>query len=471
MTTRHHIKPSPYVKRETTFHEDNWPKRDNEYTNYRLDKPTDSGTLNGLYQKEGGLWLNEKSQYMFRFSPDGEILENVPQKVLVTILEDVLMRSVRITDEMGSSIDNRMLRVVSETVYNPHINKEFYQENGKNIRNLFHIKGSYLNMLTERYYDPSEVIIKLFSFLTNDDEKAIKYLMNDLAYYFQTLKAPSAHWVFLGTHTEGMEILVDHILKPLFGQSNFIRIHDEELNEDFIERTKNNLIVNIDKMPIEGVDRKSLGKQMQQLLKEKSDYTFVIFTTSETQDIGIERDKEGFSMFGVQQDITDTDYLGYGNYNKLIKALQGQLYDFAEYLYGVDVNLELLSNAYSTPQKDELIARSSNRIERFIEALKKKDLDYFNGFKNTSNARLHEELQEGFYKNVVSKIGLTTYFNALEKENFSAKGFMVKLRAVDKNFFTESKNAKGTDSGDDLFMLNSKYNECYVPETGDSDPE
>lgn len=116
------------------------------------------------------------------------------------------------------------------------------------------------------------------------------------------------------------------------------------------------------------------------------------------------------------------------------------------------------------PEQTPPIVSTVNRIETFIEAIKKKDIHYFDRFQNTINTELYQELREAFFMGRILKKHLANYFNALEGTKYSSIYFMRKLRSIDGNFFNDKLNLKNAKKPNSKYNINSVYNEFYLHE-------
>ena len=418
-----------------------------------------------LHDKGIGIWLNPNGKFSLRYAVDGTIEENITASLLGDLISNAMGSSAIIVDrDHDADIQHRMLKVVNQTSYNPYQVKEFYTDkNGNTIRNLYN-PSSYLR---SDYFGSQKVPLimdRFFKHLLTDNEDEINYFLDELANHFQTFKGGINPIVLRGTDHEVRDVLYEFILKPIFGESNSVRISDEELDTKFLSRTDNKLLVFIDKVPVETSSRKAMSRQFQTLFKKRPEHTMIVVATNEIDGLGIERNPGGFSVLSCDNDICKSNYLETGSYQNLSKELECALEDFTDHLFYRKDDIEHLSLVINTPAKDSIMAATVNRIDTFIVAIKTKDVSYFESLNNTVHTGLYQELRENFFKDVVSKAGLAPYINALEGEEFSSKAIMVKLRAADKNFFNDSKNGKGSDSGDILFEINSDYNEYHISE-------
>lgn len=416
-----------------------------------------------IQDKGAAIWLNEKRKICFRHSINSEIHENLTPSALSDLLGTVGYSHLEVFVDNESDIQPRLMKQVALTSYNTSASKEFYtDENRKFCRNLY-IPSKFLASKPNRDSEMPLITWNFLNFLMNASQDGVEYFLDKFANHVQTYSGGNVQLVLKGTQPEARNILYEYMLEPLYGENNSARISDEELDKSFLDRAINKTLICIDKLPIESVNPKAIHKQLQKLIKEKADHTMILITTSEIEGLGIERNPGAFTVIDCDNDLAKTNYLGTGSYDNLGQQLKDSLQEFHDYLYYRDVNYENITTALETEAKDLIMSATMNRVDTFVKAIKTKDIGYFEAFNNTVNTKFYLELRENFFKGVVSKAGLTKYVNALEGESFSAKAFLLRLRACDNAFFNDKMNTKGAETGDELYVINSKYNEYYTP--------
>lgn len=117
------------------------------------------------------------------------------------------------------------------------------------------------------------------------------------------------------------------------------------------------------------------------------------------------------------------------------------------------------------------ITSTVNRLETFIEAIKKKDISYFDRFQNTIHTEYYQELREAFFGGRILKKHLANYFNALEGTKHSSIAFMRKLRSIDNQFFNDKLNLKNVKKPNTKYNINSIYNEFHLSEKEEDNKE
>lgn len=133
----------------------------------------------------------------------------------------------------------------------------------------------------------------------------------------------------------------------------------------------------------------------------------------------------------------------------------------------------IIKSSISTiaPYKTPPITSTVNRLETFIEAIKKKDISYFDCFQNTIHTEYYQELREAFFGGRILKNQLANYFNALENTKHSSIALMRKLRSIDNQFFNDKLNLKNVKKPNSKYNINSVYNEFYLPEKEEDNKE
>ena len=423
-------------------------------------------SLIDLNENGSMLWLNAKSKYEFQMSCNAKI-EEVSANALKDVLHQINRTSLDENLEEGSHLASALrkmdLLTVTDVKYNPLVNHMFYRNSNYGFTRNLYKPSEYLKYGHSRIHkECPEVYKRVLKALSGDEKDGVEYIKNDFSRFFQTFKVSKKYIIFNGYNTEVTDILFEYVFEPLFGKNNAIRIDDEELDKEFLSKTENKLLVNINKIPSDASNLKAMNKQLEKLIKNQASYQMIVFTTNELNGINIYRNSNDYTVF-TPSDISD-DYLGYGSYSSLGKALVEDLEAFAGYMYHLNFDKELIKNSLPTTAKDIVLASPINRVDTFIKAIQTKDLYYFESLNNTVYTELYIKLKEDIYRDVISKSSLTDLFNALENTDFSAKAFLAKLRSSSKlnKIFFDKKNSKGVDSGDELYIIASEYNEYFT---------
>lgn len=354
------------------------------------------------------------------------------------------------------------LIMVTKVEYNPLQNRMFYPNSSSTFtRNLYEPSEKFMYPYEKFHIECPEVYKKLFTALAGNEEKGFDYSINEYCEHFQTHAASKKFHIYNGKNTETTDIFYEYVIEYSYGKKNSVKIDDGELDKQFLSRTENKLVVNINKIPSDATDKKEMKKRLEKLVKNKPSYTMIYFTTDELDGIDIYRNSNDYSVF-TPSDITK-DYLGYGSKSALEEELLKYAEEFAGFMYNWKVDKELMKNSLPTKAKEMVLNAPKNRIDCFIKAIQTKDVSYFESLNNTANTELFTGLREDINKNIISKSSLAPLFNALEDTEFSAKAFLEKLRSSSKmnKIFFDKKNVKGVATGDELYIIDSKYNEFY----------
>ena len=411
------------------------------------------------------LFLNDDYKFMFQASSDSEIIEDISAKDLDTKLFLMNGASVRGVEDdkyiypKRAPLSERELKVVGEYIYNPQERLLLFKTPSmyNYIYNKYHPSKLQLGQFYNYNLLYPLIIQNLYKDLTGNETYGEKYINDFVNRFHQTALAGNRHLVFNGHNTITVDLWFENILTPMFGEHNVVKIEDDELNKEFISKTVDRQIIYIKNIPSDA--KKDVTKRIQELLKTLAPYTIVIFSTNNLEPIGIDKNSEDFTIF-TPNDITG-DYLKEGSYSSLGKVLEDSLPKYINYSYFNDVDKELIKNSLPTVAKDLVLSEPLNKIDLFIKNIQIKNIDYFKVLNNTIHTDLYNGLREDFYKNVVSKSSLAPLYNAFENTDYSAKAFLPKLRAstpLNKKFF-DKRNSKPTEAGDELFIINSEFNE------------
>ena len=188
--------------------------------------------------------------------------------VFVSNLNNAL--SYKKMDVDTTYISRNSIPVVDDEVFDTTKNVElFLNQQGLYSRNIL----SYSSYLLNRFNN-FDLKNKAKSYANHFIENMttandMKFLVNRLGNFFKHLNSQDA-LIFLGNKDVSKEILLNRVLKPIFGSQFCITITDEMLqNESIEEILKYKLIYHIDKIPEDKKDREKLRKILISILVDQ----------------------------------------------------------------------------------------------------------------------------------------------------------------------------------------------------------
>jgi hypothetical protein len=256
-------------------------------------------------------------------------------------------------------------------------------------------------------------IIKEYIRLLSKDDFQFQYLMNWLAHFFQTMNM-SARAIILIGDSETTNILINNIIKPIFAAKKkyFSTINDDILKKDDNAILKNKIFYHIDIDNISQDKIKRVNNLLRTMIKPNN---IDIVTALEEDEICIYGEtivtsstespylfiKDGYSKCSVFN-VTHVDtILKQLNIDKSVldELIQNDLHNFSNILarYQLDKSYFIIAqtnekNALSRMKKGIILTRQlENNIQKFINAIKIKDLDFFLNLMLENDTSLEQE--------------------------------------------------------------------------------
>lgn len=433
-------------------------------------------TLNKLDEDNVALWLNTDGDYSSRMSPDG-IINKMPASKLKKVLSSKLKKSITISEDEEANIKSFDLLLVSNDVFDPQRKQEFFEKQGEIYRNKFR-PTKYMELDPSKPFKQPVAITKLIEHLVKRDEVRKQWFTNWMAYFFQGLvKSPVA--LFLkGAQGAGKGLFYDDIIVPLFGVNQCIQVNDKTMKGDFLGGiVEGRLVMNLDEISSGIAANKEFKNQLKALISNRAGtfqkkfvntesetqlHAMILITSNEPKALEVEHNDRRLTVFETGGNIANENFLGYGSYKALIKAVTDELEDFALMLLQYPVDVKMATTAMNTPEKEALVGVSSNRFKSFSNAVKAKDIEFFTDLQeDPAYMSFYNELQECYRKNKLSRKLLKRVFGKLYGE-ITTNALLEQLRAIDPIFWNEATNSVKTSGGDYMFKLDSECNDSYV---------
>lgn len=414
--------------------------------------------LKKLEEKGGIIFLMSDGKIAYRLSSNEQYKSTKDFKGLEIVLSNFLgidvdlsafIKSKSKNEKLVDEFENEFkikpddLIMVSDTTFNPNNKEEFIQqENGTYLRNKFTL-SKYLQMNGDEIdnvkfkFEKSKTFYFLLHLL-NHDYKRVQWVINWLAYFFQGLKKSQVALVLVGIEGTGKGVLVEDIIKPLFGALFVKSINDKSLNtkylgglvEDVIffyfdeissQRSLTDSIRNFLKAIITNLSI-TAEKKHKTLEKETPLYGQVIFSTNEYDALEISKNDRRYTAFLTGDTLASVNFLSLGSYDALAEALTLELEMFACYLKTYSVDVQMANTALSTPEKNEMIYQYAMKQE--VKAVKQQKV------LQPKLTKLQRNLDELAYYIRNKEIG---FFESIRFENNEL--FQIICRDLENNVF------------------------------------
>ena len=316
----------------------------------------------------------------------------------------------------------------------------------------------------------STFIEDLIFYMVDEDIAAYYYVMNWLSCFFNSLKKSGTALVLLGDQELTENILLDKIIKEIFGLQYCITINDEECKSpSTFDIAYDKLFFHIGDIsnPATKFDDETLYKLVKDLLvkqsitrlnedgeQEESIIHGQMIITAKNPAPYIKRALSKCTIIKVNDMDTIIEKLGVPDepiledkiekdlekFTDILQSFKGN-YEFAKYALDTKHRQEISGNKTSNINKEEI----ENEIDAFIQAIKDKNIEYFEKVKEVEDGAIYEQLKSAFDKDDGYFIGqdLLHYYNATHEQKFeNKKQLMDKLKEKDEMFSQEVKTLK-----------------------------
>ena len=317
----------------------------------------------------------------------------------------------------------------------------------------------------------TESFIKKFIYqMVNEDAEKSDYIINWLAYYFQNLKKTGTALVFLGDSEVTEKLFWNVIIRKIFGNKYCSTINDNEYETALLQDiAKSKLFFNVGdiKNARTRFDDDTLALLIKDLLIQQS--------VEYTNDKG---EEERVKIHGqliitatnpapyLKKSLSKCTVIDTVNIDKIKQNLnledetqiEGKILEdlkhFSDFLNNYSVKDDIAKEKLITAEREKLKGTTTSNIDKndiedsidkFIEAIKNKDIKYFEKVKNIDNGIIYERLKNAFEKDNGYFIGqdLLHYYNAVNEQKFDKKkDLMDRLKAKDNMFSQEVKTLK-----------------------------
>jgi hypothetical protein len=424
---------------------------------------SDNSIIEELAELGYNFYMDEKGD--LTYSVDNGEEKTVSRDKASHFLSNKLGRKIKFFNYEDEAVKPYDIIGITGRMFNPFIHQRFIEiKKRRYVKNEF--TPSYYMNLIEKPVKETPAILSLIGNLVNNDETKKHYFINWLAYFFQTLKRPQTAIVLKGRQGAGKDTIFDNVIAPLFGEKQTIKIDDRTIESNFNANTfKNKLFIGFNETSKgnrnSNKDIKNFLKQIitnnEATLEEKhktrekvSLHFACLFFTNEAKFIEIEPNDRRFNVFLTGDNLSKSDFLGYGDFYNLIDNIKKELEDFARYLYHFEVDRDLANKAINTPEKEAVINATTPKLILFYEALKNKNLEYFSPLEEleedemlpAKTRNLFSEVKTSFVKGMIKKSLLKKVYENLYETKISSQTLYKELRAIDPDFLHRTNEIK-----------------------------
>lgn len=462
-----------------------------------------------IEEKCGAIWLNKDGALCYRFSEDEHIVTTKNYKhaeIVFSSFLDIPVSFLKIRGNGLTNVDVHHLLMVHDNKFEPQELSEFFIEGRLFYRNLFK-PTYYLQIkqennpknikLTPNYQEDTNIsfesIKRLIMHLVDYNYERFDYIINWLAYFFQSLKKSQVALVLRGNQGTGKGIFFNEIIKPLFGVEYCKTINDKSLNSSYLGGIiENALFFNLDEISYKKVENKTIKNFLKALItnntitaekkfvtleKETNIYGQVLITSNEPYVLDIEPSDRRYTIFNTANiNLAHNNYLNYGSYSNLSNKIENQLEYFAQYLKNYSVNVEKANEALDTNEKRELQMLHINLQEKkqkskysqaikihdsiiqFGHALKYCDVYVFRSIE-FENLDFYNEIINDLKTSKIKIKNLLATFNYLYGNELKIKYVSLLLKELNKYDFKQFSFAyyRKDNNNNDFISLTAQY--------------
>lgn len=355
-----------------------------------------------------------------------ENLNDLPKEKLKNEIDTSYVTKILIFANQIASIDGEVFDLTR--------NEEIFQSETDLLfkRNIFvpteflakRKEYNYGNKLEINEQTTKDSFIKKFIYqMVNEDTEKADYIINWLAYYFQNLKKTGTALVLLGDSDVSEKLFWNLIIKKIFGNRYCSAINDNEYKTVLLQDiAKHKLFFNI--ADIKNAGTKFYDDTLALLVKDLLIQKSVEYTNANGEEERV--------LIHGQSLITATNPAPYlkkslskctviqtVNVDKIIDSLELEdeteledkilkdLKQFSDFLNNYDVKDEIAKEKFITKEREILKGVTipnvdkeaiEDSLDKFIEAIKSKDIKYFEKVKDIEKGIIYEHLKNAFEK-------------------------------------------------------------------------
>jgi len=223
-----------------------------------------------------------------------------------------------------------------------------------------------------------------------------KLYLNWLAGILQTREKQLTAWVLKGIPGAGKGLMLDYVLKPIFGPKQAIKVEDGDLNSQFNPWLQNVIIIAFNEVAHDNNTRNSIKSKIkaiitdgEMMINEKNvknylitNYVNCLFFSNETIPVFIEIGDRRFNVVVTGGNLRDYDWFK-KDPETFISFLSTEVPYFAQFLINWKYDPVKAKTCISNEEKELLVSAGMNRFEEFAFHLKKEDEEWFKGNMNS----------------------------------------------------------------------------------------
>jgi len=368
----------------------------------------------------------------------------------------------------------------SQEFFNVDVNAKFYIDSRTSETVLNTCEDFPYPFIKNDTTTDTSVIDKSMIHLFKNNEDALHIWERKLLTLIQSNKAPKEIMLFVTNDTNGEavdQILFHIILKAIFLINQCLVINDIELTNALPNEWKDNFILLINDIltALTDIEKQKALDNLNIIKQDDTKHILKLIKTCDVSLLGLHKESESYIAFDIDDNLSDSNYLGYGTLLNLQEAVHSQIGAYYHKLKNMDISTEDTNVNFYNGKFIKYLQTTGNRVQSHVDAYLKFDSEFFEyiltGTDNMNDRQLLLEIKKslGAKKPYASQQLIIAVLIATEKISLSRKDITASLRVLYPKFFSEngSNNTKastfmGKTTTDQKYWLQTEYNPFYT---------
>jgi hypothetical protein len=245
--------------------------------------------------------------------------------------------------------------------------------------------SDYMKAVAKKVTTPPKTIMKVLSHALGGDRHIVEHFINWCAYILQCRDRTTTAWVLHGRTGTGKGILMNNVLRPIFGMAHTTSRRMEELNEPYNHFMKSCFLVFVDEVQTKALqNERGVMAKLKNFITEKMvairamyqnghearNYTNWIFASNMSDPVLIEKNDRRFNVGKYQtQQLIITD--------KEIEQIEKELQTFHDYLLYYPLDKAKATTVIDTADRTTMMSISESSIDTVSDKLLAGDFEFF----------------------------------------------------------------------------------------------
>jgi len=315
--------------------------------------------------------------YAYLDMKEDEIYMGVPKE----ILENILISGGQPMPDLFS-----ILKADFDVNFNDRINYD------KEKINLFIPTPYMLLNKTAETFNPKRDFPHIYRLLMNIILKyrERKRFLNWLSGILQTRQKQLTAWVLKGEQGAGKGIILDNVLKELFGRRQTVKVEDSDLQSDFNPWLKNTIIVAFNEVAHDNSTRNNIKSRIKAIITDPdvmineknirnysiTNYVNCLFFSNEKVPLFIEQKDRRLNVVTTGPNLISFEWFKKDPAG-FISSLMPEVPKFAQFLMNWKYDPIAAKTCIDNDEKSAMVSVALNKFEEFAIRLKNADLEWF----------------------------------------------------------------------------------------------